>query len=262
MRITDHTIGTPKGQLFARSWMPDGETAQHAAAILLIHDSLGAVELWREFPRQLSIATGRRVVAYDRLGFGHSSPYPGQLPADFIQAEAADYLPALCEQLGINAFIPFGHSVGGGMAVAAAATLPQRCPAVVTVAAQAFVEELTLAGIRATRDAFQAPGQMERLSRYHGDKAPWVLNAWTETWLAPDFADWTLTAALAQIHCPLLALHGDRDEYGSRRHPERIATSTKGPAEMMLIENCGHVPHREQPTRLLDAVAPFLAKQA
>jgi pimeloyl-ACP methyl ester carboxylesterase len=256
MQAQDHWIKLPQGRLFARSWTP---VATASATILLFHDSLGCVALWRDFPARLAEITGRRVVAYDRLGFGRSDPHPGRLAPDFIIAEATGSIPVLCAELGLDALIPFGHSVGGAMAVGLAARSPDRCAAVVTMSAQAFVEDRTTAGVREARDAFQAPGQLERLARHHGDKARWVLDSWTETWLSPGFAGWTLDADLARIRCPLLALHGDRDEYGSRRHPQRIVAQAGGPVEMELLADCGHLPHREQPEAAIRAVARFLA---
>jgi pimeloyl-ACP methyl ester carboxylesterase len=255
----DHRIDGPQGRLFARTWLPGERGTDAPETIVLFHDSLGCVDLWRAFPGRLARATRRRVVAYDRLGFGRSAPYPGTLASDFMHAEATTSIPALCEQLGLGALIPFGHSVGGAMAVATAALLPERCSAVVTMAAQAFVEDRTVAGIRGARSTFREPGQIERLARYHGDKARWVLGAWIDTWLAPGFAAWTLDADLARVDCPLLALHGDRDEYGSRCHPERIGARAAGPSEVVILEDCGHVPHREQPEAVLRAVARFLA---
>jgi pimeloyl-ACP methyl ester carboxylesterase len=258
MDTSDHWIVTPQGRLFGRAWRP---ATPAPAAILLFHDSLGCVELWRDFPDRLADATNRVVVAYDRLGFGHSDPHPGPLPAGFMEDEARSSVPVLALQLGLGPLIPLGHSVGGAMAVATAARWPERCPVVVTMAAQGFVEDRTAAGVAAARDAFAAPAQMERLARYHGTKARWVLEAWTETWLAPGFAGWTLDAELARLRCPLLALHGDRDEYGSRRHPERIAAAAGGGAEIVIIPDCGHVPQREQPDAVLAAVSAFLARQ-
>jgi pimeloyl-ACP methyl ester carboxylesterase len=131
---------------------------------------------------------------------------------------------------------------------------------VITEAAQAFVEDRTTTGIREAQTAFEAPGQIERLVRYHGDKARWVLEAWTETWLSPAFADWTLDNDLRRLRCPILAIHGDRDEYGSHLHPERIAQLPSAPSEMVIFEDCGHVPHREKPADLLSAVSAFLRR--
>lgn len=125
--------------------------------------------------------------------------------------------------------------------------------------AQAFVEERTLQGIRAARQSFSQPEQLARLERYHGDRATWVLDAWVNSWLADNFRDWCLDAVLSQVQCPLLAIHGSEDEYGSLRHPERITALAVGPAETLILPR-GHLPHREQPERVLEAIADFLAR--
>ncbi|MBJ7329214.1 MAG: alpha/beta hydrolase [Solirubrobacteraceae bacterium] len=244
--------------LFAQRWEPR-EPSGEATPIVLFHDSLGCVELWRDFPAALAAATGQPVVAYDRLGFGRSPAHPGPPDLDFIAGEARSGFPALCDQLGIEAFIGFGHSVGGGMALHCAAQHPDRCVAVVTEAAQAFVEDRTTAGIREAKAGFLAPGGLARLERYHGDKARWVLDAWTETWLSAAFADWSLDAVLPEVRCPVLALHGELDEYGSTAHPERIAALAGGPASAEILAGAHHVPHRERQDEVLTLTRRFLA---
>jgi pimeloyl-ACP methyl ester carboxylesterase len=144
------------------------------------------------------------------------------------------------------------------MAAATAAARPDLCEAVVTVAAQAFVEDRTIAGIEAAKAAFAAPEQFSRLTRYHGENARWVLDAWTETWLSSAFAGWRLDDDLRALRCPLLAIHGDADEYGSAAHPERISALAGGGGAMAMIENCGHVPHREHPQQVIALVQRFL----
>lgn len=258
VHTNDHWIATENGRLFARVWVPSDPPRGIAPPILLFHDSLGCVDLWRDFPEQLAVATERAVVAYDRLGFGRSDAYPGALPLTFIHDEAVTVVARLREALGLSTMVPFGHSVGGAMAIATAARLAERCAAVVTESAQSFVEDRTRSGLRAARVEFDRPGQLERLERYHGAKARWVLDAWIETWLSPAFASWCLDDDLRGVRCPTLALHGDRDEYGSARHPERIARLTQGPSRAVILEACGHVPHREQPARVLAEVSQFL----
>lgn len=247
-------------RLSARRWTPDDSAAR--TPIVLFHDSLGCVALWRDFPERLALATGHPVIAYDRLGFGQSSAYPGALPPSFIGDEARGGFQALRRELGITQFIAFGHSVGGCMAVCAAAANPTDCVALLTVSAQSFVEDRTREGIIAAREMFAQDGQMERLAKYHGDKARWVLDAWTETWLSDGFASWTLDAALQQVRCPALAMHGDRDEYGSVVHPQRIAGLIGAHAEAKIFDDCGHVPHREIPERLLEFASAWLRGQA
>lgn len=243
-------------RLFTRSWIPSDLEAGRRAPILLFHDSLGCIELWRSFPERLAAATGRRVVAYDRLGFGRSDPHPGKLGLAFVGDEGRSVMPLLCDQLGIGDFVACGHSVGGGMAVETAAQWPGRCRALVTIAAQAFVEDRTLEGIRLAQRDLQGPGNLARLARYHGDKTAWVVDAWIETWLSPAFANWTLDRPLAGVCCPVLAIHGELDEYGSPRHPQRIA---EGRGETLILEGIGHVPHREAEGALVTAIAGFLA---
>lgn len=254
--VEDLWIAHPRGRLFARAWAPAVETA--AAPIVLLHDSLGCVELWREFPAALCEATGRRVLAYDRLGFGRSAARDDKLALDFIADEARSFLPAVLKQFGIERFVVFGHSVGGGMAVHCAAAQGERCEALITESAQAFVEDRTVQGLRVAKEQFKAPEQMERLARYHGDKARWVLDAWLQTWLSPAFAGWSLDDVLPHVRCPLLALHGADDEYGSAQHPQRIAARAGAAARVELLAETGHVPHRERPASVLAMVQGWL----
>ena len=224
----DRWVTLPQGRIFTRRWSPPpppGATAQ--PPIVLFHESLGSVALWRDFPATLCAATGRAVLAYDRLGFGQSDPHPGAQPLDFVAEEARSTLPALRAQLGIDRYVALGHSVGGGMAVhCAAADAGGHCQALVTIAAQACVEERTLQGIRDARDQFQAhPAQLERLAR---------------------------------VTCPVLALHGALDEYGSTEQAVRIARWAAGPARVEILLGAGHVPHREQPQAVAGLVAGFV----
>lgn len=255
--MQDHWITTAQGRLYARSW--PGHSA--LPPLLLLHDSLGCVELWRDFPAALAAASGRTVIAYDRLGFGRSDARTDRLPPTFVSDESASAIPALQAQLGFGHFVAFGHSVGGGMAIACATALPQQVVALVTESAQIFVEDRTRHGIEAAKIQFAAAEQLQRLAKYHGDKARWVLSAWTDTWLSQDFASWNLDAELAQLRCPLLALHGDQDEYGSLLHPQRIARFAPQ-AMVQVLAGCGHVPHREQAGDVLRRICAFLGDAA
>lgn len=253
-RTIDHQVEVDGGQVFARQWQPLQPTA--LAPVLLLHDSLGAVEMWKQFPEQLCLASGRAVFAYDRLGFGRSSARLGLPGVGFVRDEGARVLPELCRALGLERAVLCGHSVGGGMAVEAAVAAPQRHPALVTIAAQAFVEQSTRDGIIEAKRTFADPWVMQRLEAYHGDKARWVVDAWTRVWLSEAFADWNLDEALAHLQVPTLAIHGSRDEYGSPEHPRRIAAHAAG--RVHLLDGVGHVPHRECTDRLVQVVAEFL----
>lgn len=254
----DYWIDAPGGRLFARRWDGADTARTGVAPIVLLHDSLGCVDLWREFPEQLAAATRRQVIAYDRLGFGRSDPHVGRLPLSFIGDEAATSFAALRDGMQFDRFVAFGHSVGGGMAVACAASYANACVALITESAQAFVEDRTLQGLHAARGNFSEPGQVERLQRYHGDKADWVLQAWLGNWLDPDFGDWRLDETLSRLHLPALVIHGDQDEFGSAEHARRIAQQAGEGSRLLLLEDCGHVPHRQVTGEVLEAARIWL----
>ncbi|SDI75633.1 alpha/beta fold hydrolase [Billgrantia gudaonensis] len=253
-------IDTAEGPLHAVRWSPQA-AADGVAPIVLLHDSLGCIALWRDFPERLANATRREVIAYDRLGYGKSAPYPGPQPESFIVDEAQHEFDAVREQLNVERFALLGHSVGGSMAAVTAGRYPLACEALITVAAQAFTEPRTLAGIREAERSFIEPGGLSRLAKYHGDKADWVLRSWVDNWHSEAFREWRLDDALTRVRCPTLAIHGELDEYGSREQPARIAALTPGPSEPYLLTDCGHVPHRECPERLIGAIAAFLETQ-
>lgn len=249
-------VATPDGQLFVKRW--SGLEGALKAPLVLMHDSLGSVALWREFPEQLAAATGRDVIAYDRLGFGQSDAHPRKLTPEFVAQEVDAGFAPVHQALGLGDFVLLGHSVGGGMAAMVAAAYPVQCQALITESAQTFVEQRTLEGIRAARDSFARPGQLERLARHHGDKAAWVLSAWVDTWLTEAFSHYRLDGALRRVHCPVLAIHGELDEFGSLVHPENICEWSQGRCEAEIIAGGGHVPHRELPERITGRIAAFL----
>ncbi|ASJ76132.1 alpha/beta fold hydrolase [Granulosicoccus antarcticus] len=259
--VKDHWIedadGRLQGRLFVRSWQASSPSASDIP-IILMHDSLGSVELWRSFPAELAVATGRTVIAYDRLGFGQSDPYPHKLAQDFVSDEANTGFAALVQDMGIDRFILFGHSVGGGMAVHCALAHGQACAALITESAQMFVEEKTVLGVEQARELFKDQKQLDRLRKFHGEKTEWVLDAWISTWLSPAFACWTLEPVLPQLTCPILAIHGAEDEYGTSRHPQLMGELAGGPVQVELMPDTRHVPHREKESEVVERVASFL----
>lgn len=257
--IEDRHVASPTGRIFTRRWQAAAETK--LGPIVLLHDSLGSVELWRSFPAALCQATGRTVVAYDRLGFGQSDARHDTLALDFIAAEGRTDFAHVLTAWNIEQFVVLGHSVGGGMATHIAAHYGTSCIALITESAQALVEERTLEGIKTAQELFHDPAQVARLARYHGDKASWVLNAWINTWLSPEFANWSLRDILPHVHCPVLAIHGEHDEYGSTRNPELIVELSAGPAQLEIIPETQHVPHRENESHIVQKIAHFLGSK-
>jgi pimeloyl-ACP methyl ester carboxylesterase len=224
---------------------------------VLLHDSLGSVDLWREFPATLAQVIGKPVVAYDRLGYGLSDAAQGLPQADFVALEAQVGLKPVLDQLNIERAILVGHSVGGGMAVNAAVQMPERITGVVTIAAQAFPEDRTLQAIAKAKVQFKEDAQLARLVKYHGAKARWVVDAWTDSWLSPAFASWHVRDVLPQVKCPLFALHGEHDEFGTAVHPQIYSELAGGPSSMWLMPAAYHLPHREQPQVVAQRVKAF-----
>ncbi|WP_119165224.1 alpha/beta fold hydrolase [Algihabitans albus] len=237
-----------------------------APTLLFLHEALGSIGQWKDFPEALVAATGLPGLVYDRRGHGNSEPLtPEPLtlprPKDYHQTEAAKILPALLDAAGIERAILVGHSDGGTIALLAAAALPRRIAAVVSEAAHVFIEEISRQGIRNAQAAWQR-GELGGLERYHGDKTPNLMRAWAETWLNPVFDDWSTEVELAGVTCPVLAIQGVDDHYGSPEQVARICAGVAGPAEPLLLPDCGHTPHREQRDWVLRAIRDFLAEHA
>jgi pimeloyl-ACP methyl ester carboxylesterase len=253
----DLLVAVPGGNIFVRRWISGSDDLE---PIILLHDSLGSVEKWHDFPVELAESSARSVIAYDRLGFGKSSPRTTLPGTQFILEEAQVYFPALVRALGLNSYVLFGHSVGGGMALSVAALHPGQCKAVISESAQAFVEKRTIAGIEAARESFRAAERFAKLEKWHGDKARWVLDAWTQVWLAPEFRSWSLVPYLKDVQCPVLAIHGSEDEYGSEEFPRTIVRHVRGPARLEILKDCGHLPHREMKDVVLSLVSDFIQR--
>lgn len=258
-KIRECMLHGPKGRIFVRHWAREPGLANPKTPIVLLHESLGCTAHWRDFPALLCRETDREVIAYDRLGFGQSDPFPGTLPHSFVQDEVNESFAVVRESLKIDRFIAFGHSVGGTMAVAIAAALPGACRGIVTMAALSMIEPLTIDGVSRAKAFFSQPEQLNRLRQYHGDKAEWVLGAWVDTWLSERFRGWNLDECLAQVSSPALIMHGEQDEYASTRHAERIMGNLRHRSSMMVIPNAGHFPHRTHANEVMTSIKTFLS---
>lgn len=247
-------VSVPGGSVFARIWQPPNASG---IPIVLLHDSVGCVELWRDFPNILAQSLNRNIIAYDRLGFGRSTPRTDLPSNDFISQET-NIIVALLDALRIEKSVLFGYSVGGSMALCAAADAPDRVAAVISESAQMCVEDRTLEGIATAQERFSNPEQLQKLCRYHGDRTEWILRAWWQVWTSPSYANWSMAPVLPKVKCPVLAIHGDRDDYGSYAFPELVARLAGGETTLLLLEHCGHMPHRERLDEVLGAVSSFL----
>ena len=238
--------------------------AAHSAAppLVFLHEGLGSVAMWKDFPHQLCQRLGLRGLVYSRFGYGRSTPRPPgeRFPVGFMEREAREVLPALLDALGIERALLFGHSDGGSIALLAAAALPGRIDAVVAVAPHCFVEPISVQSIAAARRAYLEDDLRERLARYHDDvdSAFW---GWNDVWLDPAFRDWNIEPDLDAIRCPLLAVQGEDDEYGTLEQIHAIARRLPK-TRLLALANCGHSPHRDQPETLIDAAGAFLRECA
>jgi pimeloyl-ACP methyl ester carboxylesterase len=228
--------------------------------LVFLHEGLGSVSLWKEWPAQVCARTGTRGLVFSRYGYGKSTPRPHdeKWPVTFMHAQARDALPALFKALHLDAERPilFGHSDGGSIALLYAAMFPDRVRAIAVAAPHIFVEDITIANIEAAREAYLNTDLPRKLGRHHDDpdSAFW---GWNDIWLNPEFRAWNIEPYLGDIRCPILAIQGEDDEYGTLeqiRGIQRHAPQTK----LCILPDCGHSPHKDQPAQVIDAVAGFL----
>jgi pimeloyl-ACP methyl ester carboxylesterase len=236
------------------------ENGSGGPPIVFLHEGLGSIGLWRDYPEALCRRTGREGLVYDRWGYGGSEPLEGKQDLRYLHDEALIFLPAVLDALGLNRVVAYGHSDGGTIALLFAAHAPARAAAIVTEAAHVFVEDVTLQGIRAAVQAFATTDLPQRLARHHGEKTDTVFRAWHETWLSPSFRSWNIEAELAAVRCPALVIQGADDEYGTPAQVEAIARGVSGPIETALLPACAHVPHRQARDAVLALATGFLAR--
>lgn len=225
--------------------------------LVFLHEGLGSIALWKGFPERLCAAAGCAGLVYDRLGYGLSSPAVAPRGIHYLHLSALLELPAVLQRLAPGReHIVVGHSDGGSIALIYAASRPPGLRGVVSAAAHVFVEDMTLDGVRVALEAHGA-GKLRALGRYHGDKAGLVFSSWADTWLAPWFRRWNIEYLLPAIECPLLAVQGSGDQYGSQAQLDAIESGTPG-ARQLVLPDCGHSPHLERPEATIEAMAAFI----
>ncbi|HYF20947.1 MAG TPA: alpha/beta hydrolase [Ramlibacter sp.] len=232
------------------------------APIVFLHEGLGSVAMWRDWPQQVCRATGRAGAVFSRRGYGASDPVPdvrgaGRLAPDYMHREAWEVLPALLGQLGMGSPVLLGHSDGGSIALLHASRHP--VAACVVMAPHVVVEDVSIRSIEQARDAYLQGGLRERLARYHQDVdcAFWQ---WNDAWLDPAFRAFDIRPDCRRITAPVLAIQGVDDPYGTLAQIEQIAP-TAGPFETFVVERCGHSPHKDQPEAVTQRIVEFLAGQ-
>jgi pimeloyl-ACP methyl ester carboxylesterase len=225
--------------------------------LVMLHEGLGSVSMWRDFPEHLARATGCRTLVYSRHGYGRSSPLDGPRRVDYMHEEARVRLPAILKQLGIREPVLFGHSDGASIALIHAAARESEVAGIIALAPHVKVEDLTVGSIGAAKTAYLETDLRARLSRHHADVDS-AFRGWNRIWLDPAFRGWNIEGLLPAIRCPILAIQGEDDEYGTL---EQIASISRGAphAKSLALPGCRHSPHRDQPQAVLAAAKEFVA---
>jgi len=225
--------------------------------IVLLHEGLGSVAMWRDFPAAVARAPGHDVLAYSRQGYGRSSPLRGARPVRFMHDEALVVLPRLLDALAVSRPVLLGHSDGASIAIVHSGGSGRAVAGLVLLAPHVMVEEVTVASIAAARRAYETQDLRARLSRYHDD-VDGAFRGWNDVWLAPEFRAWNVEEYLPAITCPILAIQGGRDEYGTMEQIDRIERAARD-VEPLALPGAGHSAHRDCPAEVLGAVGRFVS---
>jgi pimeloyl-ACP methyl ester carboxylesterase len=226
--------------------------------LVFLHEGLGSVAMWRDFPRKAAAAAGCAAVVYSRYGYGRSDVLRESRGVDYMHVEALEVLPELLARLEVPDPVLVGHSDGASIALIHAATHPE-VGGLVLMAPHVFVEDISVKSIAEAKTAFERTDLPQRLARYHAD-AVRTFRGWNDIWLHPDFRSWNIEEYLPRVRCPVLAIQGFDDEYGTMAQLEAIARQTGGPIEVLRLSDCRHSPHRDQPDAVIEAIARFVER--
>lgn len=245
---------------FGLEYAAFGPAPAEAPTIVLLHEGLGCVALWRDFPARLAEATGFGVFAYSRAGYGTSDPRPLPWPLDYMTREAMDVLPEVLDAIGFRRGILAGHSDGATIAAIHAGSVEDfRVRGVVLMAPHFFTEPMGLASIAKAREAYDAGDLRARLGKYHAN-VDVAFRGWNDSWLAPGFRDWNVAEVIDYIRVPALAIQGREDEYGTLAQIDEVVARSYAPVDVEIIDSCGHAPFKDAPDRTLAVIADFTAR--
>jgi pimeloyl-ACP methyl ester carboxylesterase len=262
MSSPDALVALGDRTLRVRRLTPRKTDGLERTTLVFLHEGLGCIEMWRDFPQQLCDATACAGIVYDRTGYGQSSPWPSDPGQRYMEIEADDVLPRLLAALAIEDCVLVGHSDGGTIALNYAAADPKPLRAVVTIAAHAINEPVCVAAIHRAREAFAAGELRQRLLKYHGGNVDRAFHLWSDSWIAPGFEPMDANGRLPGVQVPVQAIQGEDDDYGSELQLGIIAGKVGGYCETRLIPGCGHSPHLQQPLHVVSEIARFVAPLA
>ena len=239
--------------------LPGDAAAGHV--LVFLHEGLGSVALWRDFPDKLATRLGLPALVYSRFGYGQSDGRIARNTPRFMHEEALDVLPVLLDRLGIARPLLIGHSDGASIALIHAAASGRPVHGLVLMAPHVFVEPICLESIARIRDTYLTTDLRQRLAKYHA-RVDDAFLGWADTWLLPEFAAWSIEDLLPAVRQPMLMIQGLDDEYGTLAQLDRIETRVKGPTSRLALADCGHSPQRDQEAAVLDAIATFAREHA
>ena len=220
--------------------------------IVMLHEGLGSVSMWKDFPARVADTTGHEVLVYSRQGYGRSAPLTAPRPVRFMHDEALVVLPELLDRLEVRRPILLGHSDGGSIAIIHAGGSGRDVAGLVLLAPHVMVEDISVASIAAAREAYAQGALRARLGRHHDD-VDGAFRGWNDVWLRPEFRDWSIEEYLPRITCPVLAIQGEEDEYGTMEQVDRIGRTIPH-ARILKLGRCGHSPHRDRAEEVLEAI--------
>ena len=227
--------------------------------LVFLHEGVGCVSLWRDFPDSVARRLGAPALVYSRFGYGQSDGLTGSRQPGFMHDEALHVLPELLDTLGIINPILIGHSDGASIALIHAASANRPVTAVVLMAPHVLVEACTIENIARVAETYETSDLKARLSRHHRHVDD-AFHGWSRIWLDPRFRTWSLARECQTLTVPTLLIQGEDDEYGTLAQLDAIAEIAPGPVQRVVLSNCGHSPHRDQETAVLDAIAGFVAR--
>jgi pimeloyl-ACP methyl ester carboxylesterase len=229
---------------------------QSDLTLVVLHEGLGSTAMWRDFPERLGQAVGAKVLVYSRMGYGLSTPLSADRDVDYMHEEARRSLPAVLDRLNIRNPVLFGHSDGASIALIHAAEPESTARAVIALAPHVKVEDVSVASIERIKAAFETTDLRERLARYHAnvESAFW---GWNRIWLNPAFRSWNIEYLLPAIRCPVLAIQGWQDEYGTMEQIESVARLVRR-SQTLALADCRHSPHRDQAKAVIQATSKFV----
>jgi pimeloyl-ACP methyl ester carboxylesterase len=230
-----------------------------ARAIVMLHEGLGCIAMWRTFPAEVAARCGRSVLAYSRRGYGGSDPVTLPRPLDYMEREARGDLPVLLDALGVEEVVLVGHSDGASIALVHAAEERGRVRACALLAPHVFAEDVSVKSIAAAKVAYETGELRARLAKYHGDNVDGAFRGWNDAWLDPEFRRWSLVSFVPKIAAPILVIQGEDDEYGTLAQVEAIERAAQAPFAKLVLPHCGHAPHRDAPKETLEAIARLCA---